>query len=186
MPLWCRKTLLYIRDLIAAAHADSHEARLRVQAHELLPRIEACEACEACNGSGVVHERDCDECDGEGEFDHGSHTYVCKNCEGTGDIDADPSPGEERTCWACDGLKIGGGEKPTPGIGRGQLRLASHCAALICTHVPDAEIRAIPEGEKGFIYFRSATQNVFGVVMPILISLARADELDRAVDWRAD
>lgn len=176
-------TLAHLRGIIAAAQADSLEARLRVQAHDVLPRLPA---CAHCAGTGVVYEVDCDECDGVGTFDHGSHEYSCKHCNATGRLDAFSDQGNERPCPECEGMKVGNGRTTTPGIGQGQLHLATLYAALICTHIPDAEICAVPSGDKGIIYFRSATDNVFGAVMPIKVSLAKADELDRAVDWRAD
>jgi hypothetical protein len=39
--------------------------------------------CGRCNGGGTLWVRECDECDG-GEFEHGSHTYTCRNCSGFG------------------------------------------------------------------------------------------------------
>lgn len=62
-------------------------------------------ACPDCEGSGRMHEARCSECDGNGEFDHGSHTYSCKECDGNGALlfattrDADTSA----PCWPCKG-----------------------------------------------------------------------------------
>lgn len=41
--------------------------------------------CKACCGSGKNESaRECDECDGDGQFHHGSHAYECRECEGLG------------------------------------------------------------------------------------------------------
>lgn len=63
-------------------------------------------ACGLCGGSGRVVVETCTECDGEGTFEHGSHTYDCKDCAGHG---AHTSPALLATddtieCECCDGL----------------------------------------------------------------------------------
>ena len=42
--------------------------------------------CTDCSGSGYLYVMDCLECDGEGEFEHGSHDYECKECDGAGQV----------------------------------------------------------------------------------------------------
>lgn len=59
--------------------------------------------CLACDGKGYVHEEDCDDCDGEGEFQHGSHWYDCKECNGNGKVLAGAGSGSKTTCYKCDG-----------------------------------------------------------------------------------
>nr|WP_315242173.1 hypothetical protein [uncultured Albidiferax sp.] len=61
--------------------------------------------CMECSGAGECWSEDCTDCDGDGEFSHGWHTYQCKNCEGQGCItslhgaEASPKVG----CPRCDG-----------------------------------------------------------------------------------
>jgi hypothetical protein len=52
--------------------------------------------CEVCDGNGGHDGADCDECEG-GTFEHGSHTYECKNCD---DGRLEPA----KICLACDGF----------------------------------------------------------------------------------
>jgi hypothetical protein len=66
--------------------------------------------CRHCEGTGLATETDCDDCDGDGWFSHGSHTYECKNCDGLGVI---TQPGTGTTCSACYGTGNGGREYPS-------------------------------------------------------------------------
>jgi hypothetical protein len=61
--------------------------------------------CWDCGGSGHVYERECDECDGDGEFEHGSHTYECKECDGSGSITSKRAfaDAEKQACYRCNG-----------------------------------------------------------------------------------
>jgi len=49
-----------------------------------LPALPLPNNCKACSGSGREYKEPCDECDGNGEFEHGTHTYDCKRCDGGG------------------------------------------------------------------------------------------------------
>lgn len=49
-----------------------------------LPPLPPQEECSMCNGTGIAYE--CEECDGDGEFEHGSHTYTCKECDGSAQV----------------------------------------------------------------------------------------------------
>lgn len=40
--------------------------------------------CAQCEGTGVVQVIECEDCDGDGYFQHGSHDYDCKECNGVG------------------------------------------------------------------------------------------------------
>lgn len=55
--------------------------------------------CKHCNGSAVQVE--CDDCDGNGEFDHGMHTYECQKCRGSGQVTG--RVGKQQPCNNCDG-----------------------------------------------------------------------------------
>jgi hypothetical protein len=64
-------------------------------------------ACPHCDGVGHLYEEDCDDCDGEGSFQHGSHWYNCKECEGSGKVKTTTSGGKKETCWSCGGTGEG-------------------------------------------------------------------------------
>ena len=50
-----------------------------------LPWMPPLEECLLCSGTGIAYE--CPECDGEGEFEHGTHSYCCKECGGSGQVE---------------------------------------------------------------------------------------------------
>ena len=61
--------------------------------------------CSTCEGTGKTFEKEeCDECDGEGEFEYGEHTYECKECDGEGKLRA--YSGEKCDCEDCQGTGI--------------------------------------------------------------------------------
>jgi hypothetical protein len=66
-----------------------------------LPLLRAPSKCADCSGKGFRFAVTCTDCDGDGEFDHGSHTYTCKECDGEGTLD--DSSGDRRTCASCNG-----------------------------------------------------------------------------------
>lgn len=67
------------------------------------------DTCGVCRGTGVVFANPCPDCK-DGEFDHGDHTYECKNCEyspaGPGYIGSDSTEGEGVTCGNCNGRGV--------------------------------------------------------------------------------
>lgn len=62
--------------------------------------------CPNCAGKGHGYEVRCDECDGGGEFKHGSHWYECKACGGDCTKPCHEStPGAKKhDCHRCDGF----------------------------------------------------------------------------------
>ena len=64
-----------------------------------LPTLPPPEKCQMCDGTGAAYE--CPECDGEGEFEYGTHTYWCKECDGHGQVEYG-STGLS-VCRHCDG-----------------------------------------------------------------------------------
>ena len=68
----------------------------------VLPTLPTPENCQMCNGTGVAYE--CEECDGDGEFEHGSHTYKCKECGGHGQVAY--SGGIDTVCRHCGGAGV--------------------------------------------------------------------------------
>lgn len=62
-------------------------------------------SCPACGGVGYHYFLACDECDGEGDFFHGSHWYHCKACKGEGRYTTSQHSewARKETCYHCDG-----------------------------------------------------------------------------------
>ena len=65
----------------------------------VLPWMPPLEECQLCSGTGIAYE--CEECDGDGEFEYGSHTYKCKECDGHGQVGY--SGGIDTACRHCGG-----------------------------------------------------------------------------------
>ena len=64
-----------------------------------LPWMPPLEECPLCSGTGIAYE--CPDCDGEGEFEHGTHSYFCEECGGSGQVEYG-STGVS-ACRHCDG-----------------------------------------------------------------------------------
>lgn len=78
-------------------------AKCEADGHAPLPRLALGQKCNVCRGTGHVYTVKCGECD-DGEFQHGSHTYECKECEGTGRAESTKAGGGEKTtCIGCHG-----------------------------------------------------------------------------------
>lgn len=56
----------------------------RTEIRVVIPEGDAKE-CLHCYGSGWLVAEQCDDCDGEGCFDHGAHSYTCLECGGEGE-----------------------------------------------------------------------------------------------------
>lgn len=69
-----------------------------------IPPLPERETCIQCGGIGKVNFAllHCDECDGEGTFEHGSHDYECKECNGSGEVKTRTN-GNTNTCDKCNG-----------------------------------------------------------------------------------
>jgi len=77
--------------------------------------------CGLCKGSRLIVESACPDCDGLGEFQHGSHTYTCVECDGDGfnsSLMATADDDNAKPCHECDGLGFAGRHQPVlvPGI----------------------------------------------------------------------
>lgn len=57
--------------------------------------------CAMCQGQGKLTVTPCEDCSGQGEFQHGNHTYCCKSCSGNGF--GASAPGGEDDCQNCLG-----------------------------------------------------------------------------------
>lgn len=108
--------------------------------------------CSQCEGSGKVRSKECPDCDGDGEFWHGNHTYDCRECEGTGWLIGGPDD-DEIDCPSCGGTAVAdggwqpewikGGKWPYPpkawGIGHRPLSLIRKLAGVEFCKVDDVE-----------------------------------------------
>ncbi|QET71414.1 hypothetical protein [Bordetella bronchiseptica] len=66
------------------------------------------DTCRRCDGSGYKISRACDECEGDGWFEHGTHEYECKECDGEGEH-ATPATAQTagaKECDSCDGMGV--------------------------------------------------------------------------------
>jgi hypothetical protein len=98
------------RTVIAAHSTGPAAAKLINEApkigHAPLPRYETGARCPVCGGTGAYQQVKCSECDdSSGYFKRGPHEYECKECEGTGWLEAEDGSeiGEMRDCDSCDG-----------------------------------------------------------------------------------
>lgn len=120
--------------------------------------------CEACEGVGKISEAECDDCGGDGEFDHGSHTYECQECEGGGRHVTPGVDGDGEACLKCKGAGNAPVTVPFPGSDDRKHGIGSPYLRLIQS-LPGAEIFA-PSISGGMYFFRFA--GGFGGVMPRL------------------
>lgn len=121
------------------------------------------ENCTVCQGKGYVVTDDCPDCDGDGEFQHGSHLYECKECDGEGNTHqegcAADNP-EGKKCWSCRGRGYGQTFVAIPGMPPrlgADLRLLSRFPA-------DGEY-SVPPSDSEPIVLRGAGWR--GVLMPM-------------------
>lgn len=118
--------------------------------------------CKPCEGQGHVYVTKCPDCDGEGDFQHGSHWYECKECHGNGTTkSAEPKSPDHTptTCRHCAGT----GEHPKPAAAVG-THYGSHYLRLLAS-LPNCEITP-PETPLAFTFCRF--DGGIAVVMPRL------------------
>lgn len=96
------------------------------------PRIDKDEPCRYCGGHGrLMH---CDECDGEGQFRHGSHWYECDECSGSGEVPAEKDdPEKTYICDCCRGTKTEshGFRFAGGGLGSGPARMVAGLPGVV-------------------------------------------------------
>lgn len=85
-----------------------------------LPSKKTVGLCYQCGGRGVWSAADCEDCNGQGCFDHGNHEYQCKECDGDGRVEMEGAA--ESLCDVCDG----DGESTMHGTDIGDARFATH------------------------------------------------------------
>lgn len=113
--------------------------------------------CQHCDGAGHTLMEDCDECDGDGDFHHGSWVYECKECDGAGRVKR-PNGSHKEPCYQCKSTGLEVVSVPVGGV----THISSKYVALL-KELPDCEISPAPQPSP--IPFRF--QGGIGVVMPI-------------------
>ncbi|NMG56194.1 hypothetical protein [Aromatoleum aromaticum] len=122
-----------------------------------IPEIRGARPCFMCSGSGRA--KPCTDCDGEGEFDHGRHTYRCQECGGSGEVGASASDGM-CDCDHCAGTGI----DPYEGLDVGIAHYAKRYLKLIGETFPGAEL-GVPSGELSVAMWRCG--DVIGALSPM-------------------
>lgn len=89
----------------AAVVDDADKREWIALADIVLPPATRCECCAVA--ALHLYEIECAECLGKGDFDHGSHTYKCKECDGAGCIDAPREAEFKVSCHCCHGTGEG-------------------------------------------------------------------------------
>lgn len=90
---------------------EGHVARIRAHAFDGPVRVDslslaAYRKCGRCSGAQHVCDKECEDCDGDGEFKHGRHYYSCKQCDGDGRHDVPSTAVDQRACPACLGSGV--------------------------------------------------------------------------------
>lgn len=123
---------------------------------------EIIEKCHTCNATGKTFQKEeCDECDGDGEFEHGTNTYECKECDGSGKLRI--NHGEKTACEDCNGTGINYAYLTIP-----DGRLFNHQYLLKLKALPG--ITYLPDhsdGEHGSVSMRFKFDNGLGLLMPV-------------------
>jgi hypothetical protein len=141
--------------IAAAAHLDA-VVSARDIAITMVP-------CRHCAGEGTVTDRECNECEGEGEFGHGTHWYCCKECDGDGRI-ISPVKSDAEGATPCDSCH-GSGHDFKSYTTVGNSMLANRYLALL-QDLPNCRL-ALPELSDQPVRFDF--DGGTGVLMPMLI-----------------
>jgi hypothetical protein len=124
-----------------------------------IPELPPIIPCKTCKGSGKQYKTRCDECDGDGNFDHGTHNYECKECD-DGWVESNVCTENEVTCSTCDGSGEDIFSQPIKvGIQSYQRRYLAMIAAL-----PNSKIELTPELDKVALFTFDGGE---GAIMPI-------------------
>lgn len=119
----------------------------------------ATKPCAYCDGTGRVVK--CPDCDGDGEFEHGDHTYECKACDAAGRV-ASASKDVGEKCLDCCGSGVSWKET----VEFDGVHIAARYIYLIGTEIPGAEI-GISKDPAGIQLFRAP--GIVGCVMPMRV-----------------
>lgn len=126
-----------------------------------LPPFPQPKPCKSCGGSGTTLQSACGDCDGEGEFDHGNHTYSCQECDGDGWLSAVPGQtgAQEQDCPECRGAGYYRQSAPVGDAGYDvvYLRLLAQLPNLrICTNGQAHGAHFVFDGGEGMLMPRRA------------------------------
>jgi len=100
--------------------------------------------CPDCGGDGFLILAPCPECEGKGDFWHGTNLYECKECFGNGTVPAAiGDPGAKREiCVLCDGDGAGHQAVEVNGVLLQRRYLALLKALPGCTVAPNGDMAA--------------------------------------------
>lgn len=134
-----------------------------------LPMLPEAIKCKHCNGKGIEYLKECPDCDGEGDFVHGNHTYQCKECDCAGTVKSDEKTTKPTGCWHCGGTgeaDYSGGAIPTQ---VGGLHFQNYLLRMI-VNLPNAHIEHVyPSDEKSLPGTHFIFDGGEGVVMPFKV-----------------
>lgn len=125
-----------------------------------IPSLGDVRKCPVCHGSGLA-TTPCPDCDGEGDFDYGHHTYECRHCHGDGFIGA--ASEKDKDAVPCD-YCCGTGIEPYDGQDVGTGYFAKRYLLLISETFPGAKI-GVPEDRESVAMWRCG--DVVGALMPM-------------------
>ena len=123
--------------------------------------------CGLCKGSLLIVETECPDCEGSGEFQHGSHTYTCGECDGDGFNKSRMATADDdnaKPCHECDGLGFAGRHQPVivPGIQNGYALDARQIAQF-----PAGGEFAVNDGTLDSVRLRG--DGWVGLIMPMIV-----------------
>ena len=136
-----------------------------------LPDLAQPVPCESCAGSGMCYREDCDDCDGNGFFDHGRYEYECKHCDSEGCFTYHgagvPEGRTESRCRDCYGLgeRVNYREDPGTETVLGELKFATRLLRPLLA-LPGIEVACCPEPNAA-LWFKFDGGR--GLVMPMRI-----------------
>lgn len=129
-----------------------------------IPALVEAVPCQCCKGRGMCYSEPCPDCNGRGEFRHGSFDYECQRCDGDGEFifPVPPIGMAETRCAACYGL----GEEFNKDHGTkvGEFKFATRLLRVLTT-LPGIEIATC--GPEAPLWFRFDGGR--GLVMPMRI-----------------
>jgi len=121
--------------------------------------------CPMCEGSRFLVSTICEDCNGEGEFQHGAHWYSCQECEGDGKnhVAADKGSTNSALCPYCSGIGIKKFADSDPYVKIGEVYVAPNILTRVNT-LPNA-VLYVGDDPGGSVTFRFDGGR--GVLMPL-------------------
>lgn len=139
--------------------------------------------CSSCAGTGKRTNRVCHECDGDGEFVHGSHWYECRACDGSGAL---VSKGHGDACCDCDGRGFSTDRAPST-LGDHALGISAASNYVEALRGINGEISTAPLRTKGYGYLWALRfPGGRGLLMPMRGEPCSLHESDLAAEAHCD